>query len=62
MAEVDIAENERWAYSIEEVGAMLGLGKSLMHDLLALGKIGSIKAGRRTLITRKHLSKFLAGA
>jgi excisionase family DNA binding protein len=45
----------RLAYSVSEVQELLGIGKTLMYDLLAQGKIGSIKAGRRTLITQAHL-------
>jgi excisionase family DNA binding protein len=52
---------ERIAYSTTEVQSMLGIGKTLMFDLLAEGKIGSIKAGNRRLITRAHLDAFLAG-
>jgi excisionase family DNA binding protein len=40
---------------------MLGIGETLIYNLLARGKICSVKAGRRILIPRASLDKFLAG-
>ena len=52
---------ERLAYSPEEAAELLGISRELVHDLLRTGQLGSVKAGRRRLIGKHHLEKFLAG-
>ena len=52
---------DRMAYSPGEVRKFLGIGETLVYELLAQGKIRSIKAGRRTLIPAAALDEFLAG-
>ncbi len=51
----------RLAYSPEEAAELLGVSKELVHDLLRTGQLGSVKAGRRRLIGKRHLEAFLAG-
>jgi excisionase family DNA binding protein len=51
----------RLAYSPEEAADLLGISKELLHDLLRTGQLGSVKAGRRRLIGKRHLEAFLAG-
>jgi excisionase family DNA binding protein len=51
----------RLAYSPEEAADLLGISKELVHDLLRTGQLGSVKAGRRRLIGKRHLEAFLAG-
>ena len=51
---------ERLAYSPDEVAELLGISRELVHDLLRTGQLGSIKAGRRRLIGKRHLEAFLA--
>jgi excisionase family DNA binding protein len=50
---------EREAWSPAEVQVKLGIGKTMLFDMLATGELGSIKRGGRRLITRAHLDKFL---
>lgn len=52
---------ERLAYSPEEAAELLGISRELVHDLLRTGQLGSVKAGRRRLIGKPHLERFLAG-
>jgi excisionase family DNA binding protein len=52
---------DRLAYSPEEAAELLGISKELVHDLLRTGQLGSVKAGRRRLISKHHLEAFLAG-
>jgi excisionase family DNA binding protein len=52
---------ERLAYSPEEAAELLGISRELVHDLLRTGQLGSVKAGRRRLIGKRHLEAFLAG-
>ena len=51
----------RLAYSPDEAAELLGISKELVHDLLRTGQLGSVKAGRRRLIAKRHLEAFLAG-
>jgi excisionase family DNA binding protein len=51
----------RLAYSPAEVAAALGISRELVDDLVRTEQLGSVKAGRRRLISRKHLDDFLAG-
>ena len=52
---------ERLAYSPDEAAELLGISRELVHDLLRTGQLGSVKAGRRRLIAKRHLEAFLAG-
>src|SRR6266496_6168728 len=51
----------RLAFSPDEVAAALGISRELVDDLVRTGQLRSVKAGRRRLISRKHLDEFLAG-
>jgi excisionase family DNA binding protein len=51
---------ERLAYSPDEAAVLLGISRELVHDLLRTGQLGSVKAGRRRLIGKRHLEAFLA--
>jgi excisionase family DNA binding protein len=51
---------ERLAYSPDEAADLLGISRELVHDLLRTGQLGSRRAGRRRLISKHHLEKFLA--
>jgi excisionase family DNA binding protein len=51
----------RLAYSVKETRMLLGIGETLIYDLLARKKLHSVKAGRRILIPKSSLDKFLAG-
>jgi excisionase family DNA binding protein len=52
---------ERLAYSPDEAAELLGISRELVHDLLRTGQLGSVKAGRRRLIAKRHLEAFLTG-
>lgn len=45
---------DKLAYSIDEATELLGIGRSLLYELIAQGKLGSVKAGGRRLISQKH--------
>jgi excisionase family DNA binding protein len=51
---------ERLAYSPGEAAELLGISTELIHDLLRIGQLGSVKAGRRRLIGKHHLEAFLS--
>ena len=51
----------RLAYSPDEAAALLGISRELIHDMLRTGQLGSVRAGRRRLISKHHIEAFLAG-
>lgn len=50
---------ERVAYSVVEVAERLSISRDLVYSALRSGELGSIKVGRRRLITEAHLQAFL---
>jgi excisionase family DNA binding protein len=50
---------ERLAYSVNEAARLTGLSRDLLYDEMRRGNLGYIKVGRRRLITRQHLERFL---
>jgi excisionase family DNA binding protein len=50
---------ERMAYSVDEAARLTGLSRDLLYDEMRRGHLGYIKIGRRRLITRQHLERFL---
>jgi excisionase family DNA binding protein len=53
--------DEKLAYSVAEAARALSLSNSLIYDQLRTGRLGSMKVGRRRIITREQIDKFLAG-
>jgi excisionase family DNA binding protein len=51
----------RLAFGPAEAAEALGVSEELVFDLLRRGELGSVKAGRRRLISRAHIDAFLAG-
>jgi excisionase family DNA binding protein len=50
---------ERLAYSVDEAARLTGLSRDLLYDEMRRGNLDYIKVGRRRLITRQHLERFL---
>ena len=50
----------RLAYSVDETAEVTGLSRDLLYDQMRTGKLGYLKVGRRRIITREHLARFLA--
>ena len=48
------------ANSISDCCARLGIGRTLMYDLIKQGKLRSIKLGTRTLIPESELQRLIA--
>lgn len=53
---------ERLAYSVDEVAQLTGLSRDLLYGQMRRGNLQYIKVGRRRLITRQHLVRFLGVA
>ena len=57
---VPLPEN-KLAYSPEEAALSLGLGVTSIYALLKEGRLRRLKFGRRTLIPRESMQRFLDG-
>ena len=53
------AHGGRLAYSADEAARLTGPARDLLHGQMRLGDLACAKAGRRCLITRRHLQHFL---
>jgi excisionase family DNA binding protein len=53
------APAERLAYSVDEAARLTGLSRDLLYDEMRRGNLDYLKIGRRRLITRQHLERFL---
>jgi excisionase family DNA binding protein len=51
--------SERLAYSVDEAARLTGLSRDLLYDEMRRGNLDYLKVGRRRLITRQHLERFL---
>lgn len=49
------------AHQIPEACARVGIGRTMMYQLIKEGQIKPIKVGRRTLIPETELQKLVAG-
>lgn len=54
-----ILPNEKLAYSIEEACAATSLGTTKLYALIGEGKIAARALGRRTVILRADLQRYL---
>jgi excisionase family DNA binding protein len=48
------------AYSIPEAVAISGIGRTLLYAEIGAGRLDAVKAGRRTLIPRTALERFIS--
>lgn len=51
---------EKVLYSVPELIATTGLGRSTLYLAMASGKLEPRKIGRRTMVTREALDRFVA--
>ena len=54
------SEDTRLAYSIPEAVTISGIGRTLLYAEIAAGRLLAVKAGRRTLIPRTALERFIS--
>lgn len=52
---------DRLAYSISEASEAVGLSKDKIRDEIRSGRLRARKCGRRTILTREDMSRWLAG-
>jgi putative molybdopterin biosynthesis protein len=52
---------EKMAYNIRETAEAIGLHPNTVYELVKKGELPAIKLGRKILISKLELSKFLVG-
>lgn len=51
--------HDKGAFTVDDGCEYIAIGRTLMYELIRSGEIRVIKIGRRTLITRAELDRFL---
>lgn len=59
---VGVATGERLAVSVEEAGALLGIGRTSAWQMIARGELPVLRIGKRTVVPVKALQKLIAEA
>ena len=52
-------ENQRLTMTVPEVAEVVGVSRAHAYELIRLGRIPSIRLGRRLIVPRKALEEFL---
>ena len=52
--------SDQLLYSITDAAARLGVGRSLMYEMLGDGRLFTVKIGRRRLVPAEELERFVA--
>ena len=53
-------DSNQLAQSIPSLADDLGLGRSFLYEEIKAGRLKKVKAGSRSLITRKHRAEYIA--
>ncbi len=51
--------SERLVYTVEELGQVLGIGKNKAYELVSQNNFPSFKVGKKILINKEALSKWV---
>lgn len=52
---------EKMTYTVDEVAAIVGIGKTLTYNLIRVGKIPAINCGKRWIIPISRFQQWLDG-
>ena len=50
---------DRKSYSIKEVGALIGVGRTTIYEMIKDGELRAVKSGRRTIILARDLDSWV---
>ena len=53
-------QSDKMVYSVTEIAELLGIGRSKAYELVRSGTIPSLRLGRRIVIPKLALNRFLA--
>jgi excisionase family DNA binding protein len=51
---------ERRTFTVEEAGAILGIGRNAAYEAVKTGQVPAIRIGKRLLVPRTELDKLLS--
>lgn len=54
-----IANDDRLAYSVDDVVRLLGTNRSAIYKAISSGQLRSFKIGRRRLISRRAIKEYI---
>jgi len=57
----ETTQMEPLAVSVDEVARRLGIGRTLLYDLVKQGKIRVVKLGNRTIVPVSEIDRLLCG-
>jgi excisionase family DNA binding protein len=52
-------QRERSVYSVEDAAFVIGVGRTTVYSLIRKGKLPVVRIGRRTLVRKETLYRFL---
>lgn len=55
-------EQDRFTMSVEEAAEALGISRALAYELVRRGDLPHLRLGRRVVVPRKALERFIDGA
>ena len=56
-----MADNDCLTLTVEQAGKLLGISRAHAYDLARTGEIPSVKLGKRVVIPRRALERFIDG-
>ena len=59
MTQTDKQEPRPWAYSVNDVGIMLGISRSMVYKLFRQGELKKFSIGAKSLVLVKDLIDFI---
>lgn len=59
MTQTDKQETRPWAYSVNDVGIMLGISRSMVYKLFRQGELKKFSIGTKSLVLVKDLIDFI---
>jgi predicted DNA-binding transcriptional regulator AlpA len=59
MTQIGKQETKPWAYSVNDVGIMLGISRSMVYKLFRQGELKKFSIGNKSLVLVKDLIDFI---
>jgi excisionase family DNA binding protein len=59
---MDKTTKDPCGYRVEEAAEQLGIGRSLMFDLVRRGEIRTVRFGRRRVVPSDEIARLLSGS
>ncbi len=60
MSDTTMNIGDKLVYNVDEAAELLSIGRTMVFQLIAEGRLGSLKIGHRRLVPRQDLEAFIA--